>query len=1030
MRPGRKTSNSISSGSSSCGSRLRVELACAEAATGRQRGRRNFNSHGDTNCKTDIETAGQPHGSADIAAAHATANDCQADEASHKAADDSVSDNAAPDGETNFKTDFNTISASDAAAITGAYSATDTQADAESHGKALGEPNSGADGSAQWGSNSDSDSDADVESHGEANCAAHREPNGKANSQAHSQAYSQAYSQAHGESHARADLNCNTNFNTNTGAQCAANCSTNSQPHGIADVNSHLSANDREADAKGTRRNLACCECHLKHRAQLVRPPSLPQQREAKLRPCGHKMPENQHALRGLLHVPRENGRTAHLRSPFLRACTAADRAALGRADAAAIAAAHRSPHRSANSSAHRSANFRPHRSANSSPHRSPNSTDTGADTRAHPCNGEPDRNAEHCHGQPHGSTHSGPNVRDSAADGADNGADERSEPAAGGGDGRAHGRAVGRADGGADCGAQRSANFKGRCSSLMAAPQRTAMKATFTVVPLRGTLKHASAIVIGSSSYTMRTPSAHSLQQLTPPAPASHVLSLCVPANSTMKFTHMAPLVGILTRLARRRSQPTRKPTTAKPTALPTQLPTTSTPTSTPTLQPTSSPTQPPTSNPTSEPTQPPTPFPTQQPTSSPTQLPTSTPTLQPTATPTQMPTPAPTAKPTTARPTPKPTPMPTAWPTYAPVPAPPDPYCSRGFVSADNTVCCQAGCTRCSDTDCALLPPGVNNCCPATIAGNGRSCSLTDAPCNVQVPLPPPPATSDPYCVDGILDPKGTGAFCCARGCTLCGKSTCANDFYGAANCCGPNIVVANQSCNSHVAPCVVSLITNPPPVTAADKRRPVTIGVLPAPPLSLSQREAAYNMTFDSVLMYMKVGSVDYSQVVSYLNRGKHVDLVLEFQSTANLTAIMNGVYDSKLRSVGLANVADNKREINVRIMHEFNEMRVIMDGRLQVPNTGFIRRTRDGFVCTNVCDPDGKTEMRVNVHGRMARKHFGVGEARWRLPARLLSAAYLLLRLLTLTLTQGFHPCTLCGGACIYIDDENDDDDDMQ
>eukprot|EP00611_Tribonema_gayanum_P031022 TRINITY_DN8801_c0_g1_i1.p1 TRINITY_DN8801_c0_g1~~TRINITY_DN8801_c0_g1_i1.p1 ORF type:complete len:482 (-),score=166.60 TRINITY_DN8801_c0_g1_i1:956-2401(-) len=285
-------------------------------------------------------------------------------------------------------------------------------------------------------------------------------------------------------------------------------------------------------------------------------------------------------------------------------------------------------------------------------------------------------------------------------------------------------------------------------------------------------------------------------------------------------------------------------------------------------------------------------------------------------------MPTPAPTAKPTTARPTPKPTPMPTAWPTYAPVPAPPDPYCSRGFVSADNTVCCQAGCTRCSDTDCALLPPGVNNCCPATIAGNGRSCSLTDAPCNVQVPLPPPPATSDPYCVDGILDPKGTGAFCCARGCTLCGKSTCANDFYGAANCCGPNIVVANQSCNSHVAPCVVSLITNPPPVTAADKRRPVTIGVLPAPPLSLSQREAAYGMTFDSVLMYMKVGSVDYSQVVSYLNRGKHVDLVLEFQSTANLAAIMNGVYDSKLRSVGLANVADNKREINVRVMHEFN------------------------------------------------------------------------------------------------------------
>lgn len=52
-----------------------------------------------------------------------------------------------------------------------------------------------------------------------------------------------------------------------------------------------------------------------------------------------------------------------------------------------------------------------------------------------------------------------------------------------------------------------------------------------------------------------------------------------------------------------------------------------------------------------------------------------------------------------------------------------------------------------------------------------------------------------------------------------------------------------------------------------------------------MSLTQRQSAYKMTFDGILLYMRVQAINYEEVKSHLNAGRSVDLVVEFVSTGS-------------------------------------------------------------------------------------------------------------------------------------------------
>jgi len=75
-------------------------------------------------------------------------------------------------------------------------------------------------------------------------------------------------------------------------------------------------------------------------------------------------------------------------------------------------------------------------------------------------------------------------------------------------------------------------------------------------------------------------------------------------------------------------------------------------------------------------------------------------------------------------------------------------------------------------------------------------------------------------------------------------------------------------------------------------------------------------------DHVLLFQKIGEIDYSKVRDQLDDGRAVILNLEFEdSFANLAAIPEGHYDEELDSLARAIEADN-REIWLRPLHEFN------------------------------------------------------------------------------------------------------------
>ena len=69
---------------------------------------------------------------------------------------------------------------------------------------------------------------------------------------------------------------------------------------------------------------------------------------------------------------------------------------------------------------------------------------------------------------------------------------------------------------------------------------------------------------------------------------------------------------------------------------------------------------------------------------------------------------------------------------------------------------------------------------------------------------PAPVTPGT-DPFCAHGIS--TSGSSTCCKAECGVCGGSTCGHEPGGATACCSGPITTANVSCDTHVAPCVMS-------------------------------------------------------------------------------------------------------------------------------------------------------------------------------------------------------------------------------
>ena len=62
--------------------------------------------------------------------------------------------------------------------------------------------------------------------------------------------------------------------------------------------------------------------------------------------------------------------------------------------------------------------------------------------------------------------------------------------------------------------------------------------------------------------------------------------------------------------------------------------------------------------------------------------------------------------------------------------------------------------------------------------------------------------PTHADPECENGVL----AGPVCCAASCGICGGTGCNDRPGGSESCCAGTIQAKNQSCDDHVAPCVV--------------------------------------------------------------------------------------------------------------------------------------------------------------------------------------------------------------------------------
>ncbi|KAG5184725.1 glycoside hydrolase superfamily [Tribonema minus] len=169
-----------------------------------------------------------------------------------------------------------------------------------------------------------------------------------------------------------------------------------------------------------------------------------------------------------------------------------------------------------------------------------------------------------------------------------------------------------------------------------------------------------------------------------------------------------------------------------------------------------------------------------------------------------------------------------------------------------------------------------------------------------------------------------------CCHRGCTTCGKTAayCEADPFGPQNCCVANISAQAPSCLDSVAPCNI----DPSTFTAQDPspvRRATTVGVHVYDDGNMLQnitnRESAYGVKIDSILLFQPVLSLKWSYPKKYLDAGRKVDLVVEFvTSTPKYSPLLNitdGDFDPILTGFGTSAAKDG-RDINLRLLHELN------------------------------------------------------------------------------------------------------------
>ncbi len=68
--------------------------------------------------------------------------------------------------------------------------------------------------------------------------------------------------------------------------------------------------------------------------------------------------------------------------------------------------------------------------------------------------------------------------------------------------------------------------------------------------------------------------------------------------------------------------------------------------------------------------------------------------------------------------------------------------------------------------------------------------------------------PAIPDPYCDNGII----SNEVCCTLSCGLCGGVGCSGWPGGGANCCMGTIRDANNSCDTNIAPCIITSTRDP--------------------------------------------------------------------------------------------------------------------------------------------------------------------------------------------------------------------------
>ncbi|KAG5192096.1 hypothetical protein JKP88DRAFT_251072 [Tribonema minus] len=89
-----------------------------------------------------------------------------------------------------------------------------------------------------------------------------------------------------------------------------------------------------------------------------------------------------------------------------------------------------------------------------------------------------------------------------------------------------------------------------------------------------------------------------------------------------------------------------------------------------------------------------------------------------------------------------------------------------------------------------------------------------------------------------------------------------------------------------------------------------------------MSIYDRERAYRVSIDSILVYQPVQGLRWDWIKGYLNDGFKVQLVIEFREYyANLGSIAGGKYDWELINFAQDAKKDG-RQITIRILHEFN------------------------------------------------------------------------------------------------------------